>query len=176
LLDPSAQSSARDQLTAAGSATDAVPNSPTRDALRRVVAKLEAASFELDEAQKPARRLSATVAEFEAAERNLLSFVGRQAPPLAAWLAEGATGPRPERAAATLDAERLIAQLNRDSAAARVALPAVQRVRKPWPNACARCTASADETAYWTAADAARVFAQRWRAKLVTRSGTSDVS
>ncbi len=154
-------------MTAQRGAIDAVPNSAARNALRRAVTKLEAASGELDEAQKPVHRLSSAVAEFEAAERELAELRGRDNAALAAWLAEGATGLRPEPSPATLDAERRIAQLNRDGAAARTALPAVEARSQALAEQVRTLHRERDEAAYRAAADAARVFAQRWRAKLV---------
>lgn len=142
-------------------------NSPAREVLRRVMTQLEATSRELDEAQKPAHRLSSAVAELEAAEHTLAELRSQDNAVLAAWLSDGAEGRRPEPSPATLDAERCIAQLNRDGAAARAALPAVE----------ARCQALAervrilhrerDEAAYGAAFDAARSFAHCWRAKLL---------
>jgi hypothetical protein len=144
-----------------------VLNSSARDALRRAIVELEAASRELDEAQKPAHRLSSAVAELREAEHRLAELRSQDDTALAAWLSDGAKGPRPEPSPTTLDAERHVARLNRDGAAARAALPAVEARSQALAERVRSLHRERDEAAYWAAADAAQVFARLWRAKLL---------
>jgi hypothetical protein len=161
--DLSDRSSAGDRTTAAPHHT----NSPTRDVLRQAIAELDAASRELDEAQRPTHRLSTAVAELEAAEHNLAELRGQDDAVLAAWLTEGAEGPRPAPNPGTLDAERRIAQLNRDGAAPRAALPRAVARSQGLAERVHMLHRGRDEAVYGAAVDAARVFAERWRVKLV---------
>ena len=99
------------------------PLSPARDALRRAIESLAAANVELTEAQAPEGRLSAIVHELEVAERKLAACRADDDRALAAWLAAGGEGERPQPSVQTLAAERAIAALGRDAIVARAALP-----------------------------------------------------
>jgi hypothetical protein len=165
--DRQMEAPALDQIDSAEVVTGVGLDSPARGALRRAIAELDAMSRELGEAQKPAQRLFAAVAELEAAERSLAELRERDNAALADWLATGAEGPRPESSPATLDAERRVAQLNRDGAAARTALPAVEARLQAIAERVRTLHRERDDAVYWAAADAARAFALRWRERLV---------
>jgi hypothetical protein len=161
------ESAASDQIDTAVVVTDVAPNSPAQDALRQAIIELDAVSRELDEALKPAQRLSSAVAELEGAERELTELRVRDNAALAAWLAGSAEDPRPEPSPKTLDAECRIARLNRDGAAARTALPAVEARLQGLAERVRTLHRERDEAAYWAAVDAARACARRWRDRIV---------
>ena len=161
------KSAAPDKIDTVVVVTDVALNSPARDALRRAIIELDAVTRELDAALKPAQRLSSAVAELEGAERELTELRIRDNAALAAWLTGSAEDPRPEPSPETLDAERRIEQLNRDGAAARTALPAVEAHLQGLAERVRTLHRERDEAAYRAAVDAARACARRWRDRIV---------
>ena len=94
-----------------------------RDALHTAIRSHTAATEELTKAQAPEQRLSGVVYALATAEHNLTVCRIEDDRVLAAWLAAGAEGKRPQASERTLAAERAVAELERDAVAARAAIP-----------------------------------------------------
>jgi hypothetical protein len=102
------------------------PCEAERHALRSTIEALVAATAQLDAIQIPLRRLQEAIGGAQAAEERLADCRRLDDQALAAWLASGATGPRPQPSDATLASERDAAVCRQDAAAARGAMPAVE--------------------------------------------------
>jgi hypothetical protein len=119
------------------------PRSPARAQLAVAIAELARAGAELARAQEPAVRLSAVVAKAARLEAEISALRAADDTRLGAWLAEGGADPRPERAPATILAEKRCEVLAADAIAARTALPAAEQSFQHAPGACVSCSATA---------------------------------
>jgi hypothetical protein len=135
--------------------------SPTRDALRNAIKSLEAASTELTEAQVPEQRLLAIVRELETVEGELTACHAEDERALGTWLAVGADGERPQPSVRTLAAERTVAALGRDAAAARSALLEHQTKVQLCAERVRDLGIARREVAYKVAVEAVREFLDR---------------
>jgi hypothetical protein len=102
------------------------PEQPERDRLRNAIERVASLTKALTEASAPITRLSAITGALAAAEADLARCRAADDCRLGEWLVTGGEGARPEVSLATLEAERRVAGLARDGAAARAAMPALE--------------------------------------------------
>jgi hypothetical protein len=147
-------------------AASEAPRSGVRSRLAAAIEELAAAGAELAAAQEPASRLSEIIAETSRHQAELAALEAAEERQLGAWLAAGGHDPRPQPSPATVAAERRLAASAGDAVAARAALPAAEQ-------AFQRCAAKVrelqrrrDEAVSAAAIDAARAFAEGYRAAL----------
>jgi hypothetical protein len=141
--------------------------SAERARLAATIEELAAAMAELTAAQEPASRLAAIIAAASRGKSELAEVNAADEERLGAWLAAGGGEPRPARSPAAITVEERHAELAGDAAAARIALPAAEAVFQ-------RCAARVrdvqrrrDEAVCAAAIDAARDFAEGYRAALI---------
>jgi hypothetical protein len=101
----------------------ATPLTAARAELAACIDHLAAAQRECEVAAGPANRLQQVVNQLAAAETELSALRGDDERVLGQWLIAGAEDTRPQASPATLEAEKRLAQLAHDGAAARQALP-----------------------------------------------------
>jgi len=142
------------------------PRSPARAQLAFAIAELARAGAELTEAQEPALRLSAVIAEAARREAEIAALRAADEARLGAWLAEGGAHPRPEPDPATIAAEGRSAASAADAVAARSALPAAERAFQHCAERAREGQRRRDAALCGAAIDAARGFAERYRAAL----------
>jgi hypothetical protein len=134
------------------------PLSPARGELARAIALVGEAQRECATAAEPAHRLHEVVAKLERAENELTELRAEDERLLGEWLAAGAADPRPQPSPATLEAERKLAVLVRDGAAARTARPQAETAHR---TAVERLTALGEQrqdAGYRAAVEAAEDF------------------
>ncbi len=143
-----------------------VPRSPARAQLALAIAELARAGADLAEAQEPAVRLGAVIAEAAQRETEIGTLRAADESRLGAWLAEGGADPRPEPNPATIAAEERRAALAADVIAARSALPGAERSFQHCAERVRESQRRRDAALCGAAIDAARGFAERYRAAL----------
>jgi hypothetical protein len=143
-----------------------VTATPARAQLAIAVADLAVAGAELAAVQEPATRLSAVIAEAARLEAELAAFRATDDERLGLWLAGGGNDPRPEPVPATIAAEERLGGLSGDAAAARAALPAAEHAFRLRAARVRDLQRRRDELVCAAAIDAARGFAEKYRAAL----------
>ncbi len=139
---------------------------PVRARLAAAIEALSRRVAELTAAQQPAARLSAAIAEVSRVEAELAELRATDERRLGAWLATGGDEPRPELGRETVACEEQLAAIAGDAAAARAALPDAERAFQ-WCAARVReLQRSRDEAVSAAAIEAARDFAEEYRAAL----------
>jgi len=140
--------------------------SPARGQLALAIADLARTRAELARAQESAARLGAVIAEAARLEAEIAALRAAEEARLGAWLAEGAADPRPEPDPATIAAGRRCEALAADAIAARAALPAAERSFQDCAAGVHATQRRRDAALCGAAIDAARGFAERYRAAL----------
>jgi hypothetical protein len=143
---------------AEGETVAPTPLSPARSELAAAIEQLRQAQHEAAVAAGPANRLHQVVADLERAETELAGLRAEDERLLGAWLADGAETARPQPSPATLTAERKLAQLVRDGAAARSALPLAENVHKIAAERVTTLGSACADAAFRAAVEAARAF------------------
>jgi hypothetical protein len=143
-----------------------VPRTPARGQLALAIADLARAGAELAAAQEPATRLSAVIAEAAGFEAQVAVLRAADDAQLGAWLAGAGTDPRPEPSAATIAAKKRLEALTEDAASARAALPAAEQSFRYSAERVREVQRRRDAALCGAAIDAARGFAERYRAAL----------
>jgi hypothetical protein len=123
----------------------AAPRSPARAQLALAIAELARVAAELADAQEPALRLGAVIAEAARREAEIAALRAADEARLGAWLAEGAAGPRPKPDPATIEAEERRAALVADAIAARSAFRPPSGPSNIAPSGCAKGSAGATQ-------------------------------
>jgi hypothetical protein len=141
-------------------------HSPARAQLALAIADLARAGVELTAAQEPATRLGAVIAEAARLEAEMAVQRAAHDARLGAWLAEGAADPRPEPGPAAIAFEKRCEALTADAIAARAALPAAERSFQDCAARVREMQHRRDTALCGAAIDAARVFAEGYRAAL----------
>jgi hypothetical protein len=140
--------------------------SPARARLALAIAELARAGSELAEAQEPALRLGAVIAEAARREAEIATLRAADESRLGAWLAESGADPRPEPDPARIAAEERRAALAADVIAAGSALPGAERSFQHCAERVRESQRRRDAALCSAAVDAARSFAERYRAAL----------
>ncbi len=140
--------------------------SPSRAQLALTIAELARAGAELAEAQEPALRLGAVIAEAVQGEAEVATLRATDESRLGAWLAKGGADPRPEPDPATILAEKRREELAADAIAARAALPAAEHSFQRSAERVRELQRRRDAALCGAAIDAARDYAERYRAAL----------
>jgi hypothetical protein len=142
------------------------PGSPARARLAAAIRELAAAGAELAAAQEPATRLATVIAEAARLEAGLAALRAADQERLGIWLGAGGDGHRPLACPATAAAERQLQALAGDAAAAAAALPAAEQAFQTWAEQVRESQRRRDEAVCGAAIDAARGFAEAYRAAL----------
>jgi hypothetical protein len=140
--------------------------SPARAQLALAMADLTRAAAQLAEAQEPALRLGAVIAEASRREVEIAMLRAADESRLGAWLAKGGTDLHPEPDPATILAEKRHEELAADTIAARSALPAAEQSFQRCAERMRELQRRRDAALCGAAIDAARDFAERYRAAL----------
>jgi hypothetical protein len=157
--------SARSAENAAQQSADAA-RTPPRAQLALAIAELARAGVELAEAQEPALRLGAVIAEAARREAEIAALRAADEARLGAWIAGGGADPRPEPDPVTIAAEERRAALAAGAIAAGSALPAAERAFQRCAERVRELQRRRDAALCGAAIDAARGFAERYRAAL----------
>lgn len=144
------------------------PGSPARARLTAAIRDLAIAAAELSAAQEPATRLGAVIAEAARREAELAALRAADQERLSAWLAGAAGDLRPEPRPDTIAAERQLAALAADVAAARAALPAAEQSFHHRAERVREAQRRRDEAVCDAAIDAARDYAEIYREALTS--------
>ncbi|HTV45833.1 MAG TPA: hypothetical protein VMF05_10985 [Stellaceae bacterium] len=141
--------------------------SAARAELAAAIGELENAGAELAAAQARATRLAAVAAEWARHETELAALQTADQERLGAWLADDGGAPRPEPTPAVVAAEQRREPLQRELAAAHLALPEAEQSFRHHA-ARVRALQSRRDAAVCTAAvEAARHYAMAYRAALL---------
>jgi hypothetical protein len=141
-------------------------HSPARAQLALAIADLAGAGAELAEAQGPAIRLGTVIAEAARLEAEIAAVRAADEARLGVWLAEGGADPHPEPHPTTITAVTRREALAADAVAARAALPAAERSFQDCAARVREMQRRRDAALCGAAIDAARGFAERYRAAL----------
>lgn len=139
---------------------------PERARLAAAIIELTAAEAELAAAQAPATRLAAVIADASRLEAELVTLRAADEQRLGLWLADGVRDPRPEPNPTTIEAEKQLASLASDRAAAQAALPMAEQAFRRCADKVRECHRRRDEAICLAAIEAARDFANGYQTAL----------
>jgi hypothetical protein len=142
------------------------PATPARAQLGIAIADLAAAAADLAAVQQPATRLAAVIAEAACLEAETATLRAEEEERLGSWLAGGGSAPRPEPTPAMVAAERRLGAVGGDAAAAGAALPAAEQRFRVCADRVRALQRRREEMVCAAAIDAARGFAEKYRAAL----------
>lgn len=140
--------------------------SPVRARLAAAIEILSRRAAELTAAQQPATRLGTVIADVSRLEAELAELRAADQRRLGAWLALNDGEPRPGSGAETIACEKQLAGIAGDAAAARTALAGAEQMFQRCAADVRELQRNRDEALSAAAIEAAREFAEEYRAAL----------
>jgi hypothetical protein len=140
--------------------------SPVRARLAAAIETLSRRAAELTAAQQPATRLGTVIADVSRLEAELAELRAADQRRLGAWLALNDGEPRPGSGAETIACEKQLAGIAGDAAAARTALAGAEQMFQRCAADVRELQRNRDEALSAAAIEAAREFAEEYRAAL----------